>query len=87
MEVKTIYLEILRCMSPDPRFGGAFKHLAVGDTTTAKVAVTFEESIPAIPGLGNPVPIDEFFAAPKIDISQIYQVTDEILRTLPTSRS
>jgi tRNA threonylcarbamoyladenosine modification (KEOPS) complex Cgi121 subunit len=84
MEAKTIYLEILRCMSPDARLGGAFKHLAVGSTTTAAVAVTFEDAIPVIPGLGSPVPIDEFFAAPKVDLElvrQIYQVTDEMLQT------
>jgi tRNA threonylcarbamoyladenosine modification (KEOPS) complex Cgi121 subunit len=84
MGAKTIYMEILRCLSPDGRLTGAFKHISITATTTAVLVVTFEDSLPPIPGLENPLSADEFFSMWKPDlpvIHQIYQITDEILKT------
>jgi tRNA threonylcarbamoyladenosine modification (KEOPS) complex Cgi121 subunit len=84
MEAKTIYLEILRCLSPDARLSGAFKYIAITATSTAALAVTFEETLTPIPGLDGAVSADQFFGAWKPDlglIRQIYMINDEALKT------
>jgi hypothetical protein len=82
MEARTLYLEVLRCLSPDARLAGAMRHLAITAETTAVLALTFEDALPEVPGLAGAVPADEFFAQWQPDIAlirRVYSVTDEML--------
>lgn len=83
MRSKTIYMEILRCLSPDGRLSGAFKHIIVTPNTKNAIVVTFEDEIPEIPGIGDEVDETTFFAKNEPDyerIRMIYQITDEMLK-------
>ena len=84
-EAKTIYLEVMRCLSPDARLSGAFKHLAFGKSSKAAIGITFEDEMPQIPGLqsAKQLSMDEFFDTVKPDlalINKIFSITDEMLR-------
>lgn len=82
-EAKTIYLEILRCLSPDARLAGAFKHIALSKTTKNVIAVTLEEQMPEIPGLDKPTAIDKFFEIVKPNfglVNKIFQINEEMLK-------
>jgi tRNA threonylcarbamoyladenosine modification (KEOPS) complex Cgi121 subunit len=83
MEAKNIYLEILRCLSPDARIGGAFKFIALGKETKDAIAITLEDLMPKVPGLENLIDMDSFFADPRTDfvlVKKIFSVTDEMLK-------
>lgn len=83
MRSKSIYMEMLRCLSPDGRLSGAFKHIAVSASTKNAVVITFEDKIPEIPGIGKEVNESEFFAKnePNFElINEIYQITNDMLK-------
>lgn len=84
-EAKTIYLEIMRCLSPDARLSGAFKHIAFGSKSKAAIAITFETEMPQVSGLENAkqLSMDEFFDQIKPDlalINKIFRITDDMLK-------
>ena len=81
---KSIYLEILRCLSPDGRLNGALKFCAIQKDTTAVIAITFEDEFPSIPGLSDPKTFDQFLANPKTDFDKIkkaFKLSDAMLAT------
>ncbi|OHS94809.1 hypothetical protein TRFO_38993 [Tritrichomonas foetus] len=83
MQCRTIYLEILRCLSPDGRLSGAFKNCAVTETTKSVIGISLSDSIPEIPGLGKQIPVDEFFDNHQPDInfiSKIFMINDDMLK-------
>jgi tRNA threonylcarbamoyladenosine modification (KEOPS) complex Cgi121 subunit len=83
MEAKNIYLEILRCLSPDARLGGAFKHIALNKMTERAIGITLESEMPEIPGLGGIVAVEEFFSNEMADLAlvkEIFSITDESLK-------
>ena len=82
MQSKNIYLELLRCLSPDGRLNGALKTIAVQKDTKDVIAVTFEDKMPEIPGLVNPTDLDTFIGKKKTDFASIketFKITDEAL--------
>ena len=84
MRSKSIYMEILRCLSPDGRLSGALKHLVIKETTKEIVIITFEDSIPNIPGIGEEVDVSTFFSNHSVDYShlnEIFQIDDNMLHT------
>ncbi|KAH0788029.1 hypothetical protein GPJ56_008061 [Histomonas meleagridis] len=83
MRSKSIYMEILRCLSPDGRLSGALKHLIITDATKEIIVVTFEDGIPTIPGIGEEVELNTFFSTHFIDyphLREIFQINDEMLQ-------
>ena len=84
MRSKSIYMEILRCLSPDGRLSGALKHLVITENTTEIVIITFESNIPVIPGIGDEIDVDTFFSSHSVDYShlrEIFQIDDNMLHT------
>ena len=84
MQSKNIYLELLRCLSPDGRLNGALKSIAIQKDTKDVIAVTFEDEIPKIPGLVEQIDFDSFIRKQKTDFNLIkkdYKITDEMLET------
>lgn len=84
MQCKTIYLEILRCLSPDGRLSSAFKNLAITDKTTQAFGIMLDESseIPQIPGLGPILDFQSFFDSYKPNftlINKLYMITEDML--------
>ena len=82
MQSKNIYLELLRCLSPDGRLNGALKSIAIQKDTTDVIAITFEDKMPDIPGLGEKIDFDSFIRKQKTDFSLIkkdFKITDEML--------
>ena len=69
MQCNTINLELLRCFSPDGRLSSAFKNCAITNSTKSAVGIILDASkqIPDIPGLGQQVPLNEFFDNHKPD--------------------
>lgn len=83
MQSKNVYMEILRCLSPDGRLSGAFKYCAVGKSSTDVIAITLENEMPKIPNLTNPISFEDFNQKPKADlplVRKIFQITDEMLQ-------
>lgn len=83
MGANNIYLEIMRCLSPNARLEGAFKHITFGKSTKHAIAITLDGMMPSIPGLGDPVDVAAFFehVKPNIElVNKIFQVTEEMLK-------
>lgn len=79
---KSLYVEILRCFSPDGRLGAAFQYFAFGNETKCAIAITLEDTFEQIEGLGSPVPIESYNFQENADlktIRDIFQITDDML--------
>lgn len=84
MQSKNIYMELLRCLSPDGRLNGALKTIAVQKDTKDVIAITFEDKFPEVPGLKNPIEFEKFIKKEKTDFSLIkkeFKITDLMLET------
>lgn len=85
MQCKSLNLELLRCFSPDGRLNSAFKNCAITESTKSAIGIILDTSkqIPDVPGLGQQVPLNEFFDNHKPDldlINKLYMITEDMLK-------
>jgi len=83
MQSKSVYLEIMRCLSPDGRLSSTLKYVTINVETKDVIALTLNDTFPDVPGLSDPQPYNEEIAQTKIDyvvLRNIYRVTDEMLK-------